>query len=203
MITIICAIIFYFKEYDALKNDIKSIGYGKSGNFDFNDSKSDIIRKEFKETDDPKKINNIYNIRKNKKALTKNPKGTFKDSKNDDLISEITSKKNIINLDNKDDDLGFGIFDDDFKKKEKKTNSIKNKINDIDSLQIDNGAYISKNTKKTENEINYLKYDKALKLDKRSFINTYWSTIRREHIIIFTFCVCNDYNIFYNYYIKN
>ena len=194
LITIICAIIFYFKEYDALKNDIKSIGYGKSGKFDFNDSKSDIIRKEFKETDDPKKINNIYNIRKNKKALTKNPKGTFKDSKNDDLISEITSKKNIINLDNKDDDLGFGIFDDDFKKKEKKTNSIKNKINDIDSLQIDNEAYISKNAKKTENEINYLKYDKALKLDKRTYCQIYKSLIKTNHIFLFTFYIKNDYN---------
>ena len=44
-------------------------------------------------------------------------------------------------------------------------------------------------------ELNNLEYEKAVKLDKRSFINTYWSTIRREHIIIFTFFVRDDYNL--------
>ncbi len=69
-ITIISWITLYFKENDALKNDIKFIKYNKNGNFEFTYSKSDIIRKESKETND-KKINNIYNIKKNKKALTK------------------------------------------------------------------------------------------------------------------------------------
>ena len=36
-----------------------------------------------------------------------------------------------------------------------------------------------------------------MKLDKRSFINIYWSILRREHLILFTFFVRNDYNLVY------
>ena len=60
-----------------------------------NDSISDIIRKEFKETDNREKMNNIYNIKKNKKYLIKNKSGKFKDSKNDDYIPGNSSNKNI------------------------------------------------------------------------------------------------------------
>ena len=44
-------------------------------------------------------------------------------------------------------------------------------------------------------ELNNLEYEKAVKLDKRSFINTYWSILRREHLLLFTFIVRNDYNL--------
>ena len=44
-------------------------------------------------------------------------------------------------------------------------------------------------------ELNNLEYEKALKLDKRSLISTYWSIIKREHLLLFTFIVRNDYNI--------
>ena len=46
-------------------------------------------------------------------------------------------------------------------------------------------------------ELNNLDFDEALKLDKRSFFSTYWSLIQREHIIIFTFFIRNDYNLIY------
>ena len=46
-------------------------------------------------------------------------------------------------------------------------------------------------------ELNNLDYDLAMKLDKRSFINIYWSILKREHLIIFTFFVRNDYNLVY------
>ena len=37
----------------------------------------------------------------------------------------------------------------------------------------------------------------AIELDKRKFGQTYWSLLKREHIILFTFFSCNDYNIIY------
>ena len=46
-------------------------------------------------------------------------------------------------------------------------------------------------------ELNELEYFQALKLDKRSFWRIYWSLLRREHIILFTFCTLGDYNIIY------
>ena len=44
-------------------------------------------------------------------------------------------------------------------------------------------------------ELNDLDYESALKLDKRNCILIYWSLLRREHLIIFTFFVRNDYNL--------
>ena len=46
-------------------------------------------------------------------------------------------------------------------------------------------------------ELNNLEYDKAIILDKRNFLETYWSILKREHLIFFTFFVRNDYNIIY------
>ena len=51
-------------------------------------------------------------------------------------------------------------------------------------------------------ELNNLEFEEALKLDKRSFISTYWSTIRREHLILFTFFVRNDYNLVFVKYTR-
>ena len=44
-------------------------------------------------------------------------------------------------------------------------------------------------------ELNDLEYEDALKLDKRNFFQIYWSILKREHLIIFTFFIRNDYNL--------
>ena len=44
-------------------------------------------------------------------------------------------------------------------------------------------------------ELNELEYEKAVKLDVRSLFKIYWATLQREHLIIFTFFNCNDYNL--------
>ena len=44
-------------------------------------------------------------------------------------------------------------------------------------------------------ELNNLEFKQAKKLDKRSFIDMYWSTLKREQLIFFTFFVRNDYNL--------
>ena len=46
-----------------------------------------------------------------------------------------------------------------------------------------------------EFELNNMEYQKAKTLDKRAFIDIYWSIIKREHLIIFTFFIRNDHNI--------
>ena len=51
-------------------------------------------------------------------------------------------------------------------------------------------------------ELNNLDYNKALKFDKRNFFKIYWSLLRREHLIIFTFLIRNDHNIKYIKYCK-
>ena len=46
-------------------------------------------------------------------------------------------------------------------------------------------------------QLNNLEYKEACRYDKRSFLKTYWSVLKREHIIIFTFISRNDHNLFY------
>ena len=45
-------------------------------------------------------------------------------------------------------------------------------------------------------ELNDLSYEEAVKLVRRNWVKTYWALLKREHRIIFTFFICNDYNIF-------
>ena len=44
-------------------------------------------------------------------------------------------------------------------------------------------------------ELNEMKYIDAINLDKRSIFQIYWSTLKREHLIVFTFINCTDYNL--------
>ena len=46
-------------------------------------------------------------------------------------------------------------------------------------------------------ELNNLEYVEACEYDKRTFLRTYWSVLKREHTAILTFVAWNDYNIFY------
>ena len=45
-------------------------------------------------------------------------------------------------------------------------------------------------------ELNLIKYEDALVLDKRTFLQIYLSLLKTKHIILFTFCNKNDYNLF-------
>ena len=45
-------------------------------------------------------------------------------------------------------------------------------------------------------ELNSMEYLSALEKDKRNFLRVYWSLLKREHLIIFTFFSWNDYNLF-------
>jgi len=47
-----------------------------------------------------------------------------------------------------------------------------------------------------DDELNSLDYNYALEIDFRSYCQFYFSLLRQTHLIIFTFCVKNDYNIF-------
>ena len=51
-------------------------------------------------------------------------------------------------------------------------------------------------------ELNDLEYEEALIYDNRSCFKTYLDFLKREHLIIFTFFVCNDYNLIYIKYTR-
>ena len=50
--------------------------------------------------------------------------------------------------------------------------------------------------------MNNLEYALAKKLDKRNFFQIYWSLLKREHSIIFTFITRDDHNIIFVKYSK-
>ena len=87
-------------------------------------------------------------------------------------------------------------------------NSSNNGLNNLNISPDDkiNKINIIKNKKETENEVkeeyddyelNELEYIEAIKYDKRTLLQIYWATLKREHLIIFTFINCNDYNLLY------
>ena len=46
-----------------------------------------------------------------------------------------------------------------------------------------------------DQELNTLKYEMALVLDKRTYFQYYWSLLRQKQLILFTFFLSNDYNL--------
>ena len=74
-------------------------------------------------------------------------------------------------------------------------------INNKKDVSIYNTKKYKKKSKKKEElddyQLNDLDYLEAIKLDKRPFSQVYWATLKRNHIILFTFFSWNDYNISY------
>ena len=45
--------------------------------------------------------------------------------------------------------------------------------------------------------MNNLEYEMAIKYDKRTYFQYYWSLLKKKQLILFTFLPNNDYNITY------
>ena len=46
-----------------------------------------------------------------------------------------------------------------------------------------------------DQELNNLEYNQALKIDKRTYIQYYWSLLKKKQLILFTILPANDYNL--------
>jgi len=86
----------------------------------------------------------------------------------------------------------------------KERNSINSKSMIKSELNNENPIIFEKNNIKriiktynfNEEEINSLSYEDAIKYDKRTFFQYYYSILKYKHTIFFTFFSKNDYNIF-------
>ena len=56
---------------------------------------------------------------------------------------------------------------------------------------IDNSIFYNLN----DEELNSLEYKNAIKYDKRTYFQYYWSLLKKKHLILFTFIPANDYNL--------
>ena len=52
-----------------------------------------------------------------------------------------------------------------------------------------------KNKKLNDEELNTLKYHLAIKIDKRSYIQYYYSLLKKKELFLFIFCPMEDYNL--------
>ena len=77
-----------------------------------------------------------------------------------------------------------------FSKDEETSTRLRNKTLDKNDLNINEKA-TSLNTQ----ELNSLKYEEALELDKRTYFQYYFSLLKKKHLILFTFLQTNDYNL--------
>ena len=181
-----CLIFFIIKGITPLKNKMGNILTNKEKK---NDS---INNNNNNKTGKKKKLKNVLHpVKKtNKKKRTSNLNDTKRkkqEKKNEMNFKKIKpkdSKKHFvlrnslaINNINYSSKSQIGIL---YEKKQEKMNNIEKKET---KKKLD--AY----------ELNELEYDEAIIHDKRSFLQIYWDLLSREHKIIFTFFIYNDYNI--------
>ena len=65
-------------------------------------------------------------------------------------------------------------------------------MNKINNIMINNKT--NRENKYNDNEINLLSYKKAIKIDKRTYIEYYFSLLRTKQLLLFTFYTNTDYN---------
>ena len=138
-----------------------------NNNNDNNDSKDNNNDKEDNYDDN---LNNYVNRRKKKKAKT---------------LKKNSSKTNNYMR----------------KGQKSKTQSTKRKVNENTKNEfIENKIEenkILKEEKLDDYELNNLEFNKAIELDNRGYCRIYYSILKREHILFFTFFSWNDYNLIY------
>ena len=196
------------KSYNKLKHNKKNLIDNKNIQNNRTQSKKNVnkikIKDEIKNNkNEPPKLtfkreqssSNILNI-------NKNVKNKRKINYNNGTIYNNDNSNKIISL-----------KENDIIKKNNKNTKIKNIINNnvvIYNMQIhhensnksNNSILFLKQKNKDNNiqflndfEMNSLKYKQALKLDKRTYFQYYFSLLKQKHLILFTFYLSNDYNL--------
>ena len=156
--------------------------------------------------------NNILkNINNNKKASpTKKKKHNKKNSviifkkindKNFNSIEKSSQSKNIFSTNSLpyvNNMVKRNVQYSSFTKDIFSNNYLKNSDNNDDIIKNGNKKNNIKENKYKYNdeELNSLDYDKAIKYDKRTYFQYYFSLIKQKHLLIFTFFNNVDYNIF-------
>ena len=175
---IICLLIFLFNRINPLKRKLKRdlINLNKQNNININTNTHYLLcsilesnsSKKLTIKLDKSKINKVYN---KKNGL--NIKKTFGNKKKISLNSN--SKRNS--------------------SKKSKLNKLTSSQRKIHKKNKTKKVQNTKNIKYSDYELNGMEYEKAIKSDKRSLFQIYISMLKREHLIIFTFCNCKDYNL--------
>ena len=181
LIYIVSLFFFIFKGFNLLNNRIKSIiSYGKRKRKRKNNRKNNTKKKVSINNPNKKKQTKKQEKKKKKRTKYRNINMAILKTSNDGSKSHSigflsNSKKNLCDLN--------------FNEKIRNTSSRNNNNNNSNIKSINQLV-----RKYNDYEINTLIYSKALLLDKRTYIEYYFSLLRIKHLIIFTFYTQNDYN---------
>ena len=142
----------------------------------FEESKNNIIKNELNEM-------NILNFQNKNDLISAHKKNKIDLSKRTKLSSKSLKSKDLM------------INDDPQIDNKIKINNNNNDIhNNIDNNNNIKNNHMEKYSEKTDREMNYLSYERALKSDQRTFFQCYLSLIKTKQIFIFTFLHYNDFN---------
>ena len=185
-------------------------------------NKKNNKKKELKKSHPPKKKEIKHNKEKNKKLKYSSDNNKIINSKvlnsRENLMNSMNKKINIniipitkieVKKANKKE---LNIFENKNKKEDKlfvnkKVNinpkSNKNNICIIENYEIktdvknNNKKKINNNSFKNLNdqELNTMEYNYAILYDKRTYLEYYWSLLKKKQLILFTFLPTNDYNL--------
>ena len=181
LIIIFLFLIFFTKEHKTLSDMINKISFYKKINVQNNGKKS----KNNKNTE----INReMRNIKKNHKKIK--PKKKNKIKRNENILE---TKGHDIDFSSSISKIGLNKIKVLNKKENEEKNDI-NKNNLNDNLSINKNINDNIVIKYNDYELNSLEYEKAIKIDKRTYIQYYFSLLRYKQQIIFTFFTYNDYN---------
>ncbi len=196
LLNIICLFLFLFKGYKNLQITIDELTEQKASKVKFENIETTITKKKRK-----KKIN---------KDIIKENNRSVKSVKTSYISSQNKRKKNLEIISNKNHKEKLPINSKSKIKKIKK--NINNKKNDhMDTKSVSNNTskfdfknkskFKSPKNKKNKKiglndyELEILTYKEAIKFDKRSYCDYYFSLLKRRQLILFTFITKNDYNI--------
>ena len=183
--------IFIFKGYKSLISLIDEIVRKKRMNKDKNSSKSKKIK-----VIDNNKIKTTKSI--NKKNSKVNNNGNFarkiNKSKTAKVYTPPLKKNKIINRPPDSTDKSSSKFNKSLMNNSKFSNKLNNGILLFhkNSNKVKKDALVIKNF--NDYEYNSLSYTDALIYDKRTYWEYYSSLLKTKHSLIFSFCICQDYN---------
>ena len=208
----ICMILFLCKYYYSLRKEVETITDAiktiRNKDNNVNDTIGDKKTKKIKKLKNKKQKrikedkDNEENI---KNKLHNNP--IKKKSKRKSIISMNKSEKNnvtnILHIHNnkkkhrrksyklnKNQRLNNNYIK---KQKNKINNRFLNRVDNINNnININNNELTIMNL--NDNEMNSLPYEEAIKIDKRTFCEFYFSLFRTNHILVFSFYTKNDHN---------
>ena len=190
-----CLIIFIIKGTNPLLNKLKTIFYKHN---EITEKKDVIIVND-------NIISNNQNQTNNDKILFHPMKRKASNNKSETKRRKKKSKTNIVKKIGNQESIKLNLIN----------NSVKDNLSVSSKVSLENPKQKEKtdkveevNPEKDEEkkfdafELNQMEYCEAIFYDKRTFLKTYLDILYREHKIIFTFFICNDYNLAYIKYAR-